>query len=193
MSQDNETDGVTNSIITIADDELVTDVVDVTENNNDNKSNNTSNAKEVDESTVSTTENKGTDEQEEIINQWFKLSKQKLTPDDPMVTMLMVFDDLLIKNANRENSNWNQTLLALDQKRNDLNKTISKLNGHKEEIIIELDAVNRRNISAFASSVENEVNENSKQINQLRQLSFFLMGVLCINLILLVGMFLKLN
>ncbi|AVL70617.1 hypothetical protein CEQ07_03740 [Oligella urethralis] len=172
---------------------MVTDVVDVTENNNDNKSNNTSNAKEVDESTVSTTENKGTDEQEEIINQWFKLSKQKLTPDDPMVTMLMVFDDLLIKNANRENSNWNQTLLALDQKRNDLNKTISKLNGHKEEIIIELDAVNRRNISAFASSVENEVNENSKQINQLRQLSFFLMGVLCINLILLVGMFLKLN
>ena len=102
-----------------------------------------------------------------------------------------MFDELLSDKRKSEHKHWKNTLLELDKERNNLNKTIARLSNHKEEIIYELDAVNRRNVSAFASGVEDTVKRNEEEIAKVKLQNTFLLGVICINLILIVGTYFR--
>lgn len=126
-----------------------------------------------------------------LVDKWFSISGQKITEDDPTVTLLLFVRDLIADAPAKEKMIWEQFLIDFDKRKHELTKTVGSLDQHRETLLIEIEAINRKNVNTFASEVQDSVARTEISCNQLKNFNFLIIGVLCLNLIFILAMLLK--
>ncbi|WP_028357634.1 hypothetical protein [Brackiella oedipodis] len=132
-----------------------------------------------------------TNSKNQIINDWFCLSQEKLTPNDPTVTLLLSIKNYIDAQQKSEKSDWQTLLTDLDTRKHELEKIANALVNTKENLLIELDLINRKNVHTFASEIAQTVASSEKIATKAKTLNSISLGLLCLNLFLLIALLIK--
>lgn len=110
-----------------------------------------------------------TDEQrmELLFKRWFEINGQKVDKSDPSVPLLFMVDEKLTQFDEQlghrleqlESVNWQNFLLELDKRSQQLTDDLQVLDGAKEQLMAHLDKTNRDNIFEFASETGGKIEQ----------------------------------
>lgn len=115
---------------------------------------------------------------DEIINNYFAITKVKLTPDDPTVGMLLAqridldaqlkdFKNSLNNIFDEAKNQTNGRLTEIDKHYHQALKIATELKNQRERLLSELSVHHQKNIIDFAGEINDRINKSSSKINFL--------------------------